>query len=48
MATNNARDNIVKQDYFNHFGIVEGLRRLAKEFPFVDGKIRLRRKCSVA
>jgi type IV secretion/conjugal transfer VirB4 family ATPase len=34
MATNNARDNLKKRDYFERFGIVEGLRRLAEEFPF--------------
>jgi type IV secretion system protein VirB4 len=34
MATNNARDNLRKQEYFDRFGIVEGLRHLAKDFPF--------------
>ena len=34
MATNNARDNLKKRDYFERFGIAEGLRRLAEEFPF--------------
>ena len=33
-ATNNARDNLKKREYFEHFGIPEGLRRLAKDFPF--------------
>jgi len=34
MATNNARDNLKKRDYFERFGIAEGLRRLAEEHPF--------------
>ena len=34
MATNNARDNLKKRDYFARFGIADGLRRLAEEFPF--------------
>jgi type IV secretion/conjugal transfer VirB4 family ATPase len=34
MATNNARDNLKKRDYFAHFGIPEGLRRLAADYPF--------------
>jgi type IV secretion system protein VirB4 len=34
MATNNARDNLRKLDYFERFGIAEGLRRLAEDFPF--------------
>ncbi len=34
MATNNARDNLKKRDYFERFGIAEGLRRLAKEHPY--------------
>ena len=34
MATNNARDNLRKQDYFNRFGVAEGLRRLAQDHPF--------------
>jgi type IV secretion system protein VirB4 len=34
MATNNARDNLKKRDYFERFGIAEGLRHLAEEFPF--------------
>lgn len=33
-ATNNARDNLVKRDYFARFGIAEGLRRLAIDHPF--------------
>ena len=32
--TNNARDNLKKRDYFEQFGIAEGLRRLAEDFPF--------------
>lgn len=34
MATNNARDNVVKREYFARFGIAEGLRRLAEDHPF--------------
>ena len=34
MATNNARDNLTKRDYFARFGIPEGLRRLAQDYPF--------------
>ena len=34
MATNNSRDNLKKRDYFAHFGIPEGLRRLAADHPF--------------
>jgi type IV secretion system protein TrbE len=34
MATNNARDNLKKQDYFDRFGIADGLRQLAEDYPF--------------
>jgi hypothetical protein len=34
MATNNARDNLTKREYFARFGISEGLRQLAKDYPF--------------
>ena len=34
MATNNARDNLKKREYFAQFGIAEGLRRLAQDHPF--------------
>jgi type IV secretion/conjugal transfer VirB4 family ATPase len=34
MATNNARDNLTKREYFARFGIPEGLRRLALDYPF--------------
>jgi type IV secretion system protein VirB4 len=33
MATNNARDNIRKRDYFARFGPEEGLLRLAEDYP---------------
>jgi len=33
-ATNNARDNLLKHDYFARFGVAEGLRRLAHDHPF--------------
>jgi type IV secretion system protein VirB4 len=38
-ATNNARDNIKKRDYFERFGIAEGLRRLAQDHPFEPRKL---------
>src|ERR1700691_5408220 len=34
MATNNARDNLKKRDYFSRFGIAGGLRHLAEDYPF--------------
>jgi type IV secretion system protein VirB4 len=34
MATNNARDDLVKREYFERFGIAEGLKRLAEDYPF--------------
>jgi type IV secretion system protein VirB4 len=34
MATNNARDNLKKRDYFARFGIADGLRHLAEDYPF--------------
>jgi type IV secretion system protein VirB4 len=34
MATNNARDNLKKQEYFDRYDFAEGLRRLAEEWPF--------------
>jgi len=33
-ATNNARDNLKKREYFERFGIADGLRRLAQDHPF--------------
>jgi len=33
-ATNNARDNLKKREYFERFGIAEGLRKLAEDHPF--------------
>ena len=33
-ATNNARDNLKKREYFERHGIAEGLRRLAEDHPF--------------
>src|ERR1700748_1418173 len=34
MATNNARDNLKKREYFARFGVAEGLRHLAEDHPF--------------
>ena len=34
MATNSARENLIKREYFAQFGIAEGLRRLAEDHPF--------------
>jgi type IV secretion system protein VirB4 len=34
MATNNARDNLKKREYFARFGIADGLCRLAQDYPF--------------
>jgi type IV secretion system protein VirB4 len=34
MATNNARDNLKKREYFERFGFADGLRHLAEDFPF--------------
>ena len=39
MATNNARDNLKKREYFGRFGIADGLRRLAEEYPFQPRKL---------
>jgi type IV secretion/conjugal transfer VirB4 family ATPase len=33
-ATNNARDNLKKREYFERYGIAEGLRKLAEDHPF--------------
>ena len=38
MSTNNTRDNVKKRDYFARYGIAEGLRRLAQDFPFQPDK----------
>ena len=34
IATNNARDNQLKREYFALYGVAEGVRRLAEEHPF--------------
>jgi type IV secretion system protein VirB4 len=39
MATNNARDNLKKQEYFDRYGFAGGLRHLAEEYPFQPGKL---------
>jgi type IV secretion system protein VirB4 len=33
MATNNARDNLRKQEYFSRFGAERGLLQLAHDYP---------------
>ena len=38
MATNNAKDNLLKQEYFERYGIADGLRRLAKQYPCLQGR----------
>jgi len=35
MATNNPKDNVLKRDYLDRYGAVEGLKKLAQEFPFI-------------
>jgi type IV secretion system protein VirB4 len=40
MATNNAKDNILKQQYFERYGIAQGLRHLAAEHPFPPNSTR--------
>jgi type IV secretion system protein TrbE len=39
MATNNPRDNLRKRDYFERFGIADGLRHLAQDHPFQPQKL---------
>jgi hypothetical protein len=34
MATNNAPDNLKKHDYFARYGVAEGIRQLAIDYPF--------------
>jgi type IV secretion system protein TrbE len=36
MATNNPKDNVRKREYLDRYGVIEGLSRLAQEFPFVS------------
>ncbi len=48
MATNSARDNILKNDYFAQYGIREGLDRLAKKYPRVSGMPGAKRNSTVA
>jgi type IV secretory pathway VirB4 component len=38
-ATNNAKDNVRKRDYFERYGVAEGLRRLAHDHPFFPNRI---------
>ena len=38
MATNNAKDNLLKREYFELYGIADGLRRLAEDYPFQPGR----------
>jgi hypothetical protein len=39
MATNHPKDNATKSVYLDRYGVVEGLSRLAREFPFVSDSI---------
>ena len=39
MATNNPKDNVTKREYLDRYGAVEGLSRLARDFPFVSNSI---------
>ena len=34
MAANSANENLRRHEYFTRYGIPEGLRRLAAEYPF--------------
>ena len=34
IATNNAKDNLRKREYFARHGIAEGIRRLARDYPY--------------
>jgi type IV secretion system protein VirB4 len=34
IATNNAKDNQLKRDYFARYGVADGVRRLAEDHPF--------------
>ena len=36
MATNNPKDNVTKREYLDRYGAVDGLSRLAREFPFIS------------
>jgi type IV secretion system protein VirB4 len=36
MATNNPKDNVIKREYLDRYGAVQGLSRLAREFPFIS------------
>jgi type IV secretion system protein TrbE len=42
-ATNNSRDNLKKRDYFERFGIADGLRRLAQDYPPASAPSRAHR-----
>jgi len=35
MSTNNAMDNLIKDEYFARYGVTEGIKRLAAERPFL-------------
>ena len=41
MATNSVGNNLRKREYFERFGIPEGLRRLAEDFPFRPRKLAI-------
>lgn len=35
MATNNPKDNVRKREYLDRYGVLDGLSRLAEDFPFI-------------
>ena len=42
IATNNARDNLRKREYFARHGVIEGIRKLAEDHPFQSGPVLAR------
>src|SRR5208282_205862 len=46
MATNNAKDNLRKREYFERHGIPEGLRRLARDYRFSSLQMSERRRAA--
>jgi type IV secretion system protein VirB4 len=46
IATNNARDNLKKREYFARYGIADGIRRLAHDFPYQHRRTSTLQKAS--